>query len=286
MSAGGELREFLVSRRAAIAPEDVGLPRAMSTRRVPGLRREEVAILAGVSVDYYVKLEQGRAANVSNQVLEAIERALRLDDLERRHLRTLLRADATAHAAAPVVEPGGPARPVARASVVSMVDALAVPAIIHGPLLDVLGLNPLATALFDDFAAMPLRERNLVRWMFLNPRAREVYIDWEPHAAQMVAILRADTRGPHAARLDSLVSELRAGSPDFDRHWAHYQLYEHSHGVKRFFNDTVGDLRLNYQSMLLPADPGTAVIVYSADPGSPSAEKLGLLASWIGADVR
>jgi transcriptional regulator with XRE-family HTH domain len=268
------LREFLTSRRAAISPEEVGLPVSRAARRVPGLRREEVAILAGVSVDYYVKLEQGRATNVSEQVLEAIERALRLDDFERRHLRSLVRPTPRSRSTPAEV------RPKARPAVRTMIDAIGVPAIVHGPLLEVLATNAAARALFDDFDAMPVAERNLVRWMFLSPRARVVYLDWEKHAAQMVAILRAVANGPLADPLRRLVSELTEASADFARHWADYRLYEHSHGVKRFFNETVGELKVNYETLPLPADRGQTVIVYAADPGSPSAEKLQLLASW------
>ena len=270
MTTGGELREFLSSRRAALSPEDVGLPPAFSSRRVPGLRREEVAILAGVSVDYYVKLEQGRATNVSEQVLEAIERALRLDDLERRHLRALVRPGSVA----PAVERP---RPKARPAVLTMIDAMTVPAIIHGPLLEVLGINTVGKALFDDFDALPMEERSLARWMFLSPRAREVYLDWELHAPQMVAILRA---APPSAGLERLVGELSVASSEFAHYWAVYELHEHTHGVKRFGNGIVGELRLNYQAMPLPEDRGTTVVVYSADPGSPSADKLQLLSSW------
>lgn len=273
-----ELRDFLTSRRAALTPESVGLPPSVGARRVPGLRREEVAMLAGVSVDYYVKLEQGRAVNISEQVLEAIERALRLDELERRHLRSLLRATHRPRSGpGPVETPP----PKARAAIRAMVDAMAVPAIVHGPLLEVLGLNATARALFADFEAMPLKERNLARWMFLDPSARRVYLEWDRHAAQMVAILRAAAQGPHAGRLTRLVGELSVASPDFARHWADYRLHQHTHGVKRFANELVGEMCLNYQALPLQEDAGQTVVVYHADPGSPSAEKLDLLSSWV-----
>lgn len=238
-------------------------------------------MLAGVSVDYYVKLEQGRAVNLSEQVLVAVEQALQLDELERRHLRTLLRAT---HGKRPhqVSRAGEEApRPKARPSVRTMVDAMTVPAVIHGPLLEVLGMNAVAKALFVDFEAMPVAERNLARWMFLAPEARNVYLDWEVHAAEMVAILRAAAQGPHAARLATLVGQLSVTSPDFARHWADYRLHQHTHGVKRFGNDVVGELRLNYQALPLQEDVGQTIVVYHADPGSPSAEKLELLSSWV-----
>lgn len=280
MTNGNALRDFLVSRRAAIEPEDVGLPHASGARRVRGLRREEVAILAGVSVDYYIKLEQGRVGNVSNQVLEAVERALRLDRLERLHFRALLDPDSIFTRKVP------PVTVRARPAVLSMIEALdPVPAVIHGPHLEVLGINRAGTLLLDDFSAMAPEERNMARWMFLNPRAREVYRNWEVIAPQMVAILR------NAAAVDgddeylvALVSHLTLASPDFAGHWADYRLFEHTHGVKIFHNELVGELRLNYEALPLPADHGQTLIVYSADRGSPSAEKLRLMSQAVGAE--
>lgn len=273
---GNELREFLASRRAALTPDDVGLPVSLSSRRVRGLRREEVAILAGVSVDYYTKLEQGRAANISEQVLEAIENALRLDELERRHLRSLIRPTSIYIARSPI-ETGLKARPAA----LTMIHAMAVPAVIHGPRLEVLGINATAKALIDDFDAMPAEEKNMARWMFLNPRAKIVYLNWDQIAPQMVAILRAAAiPGVRDDRLEKLVGELTVSSPDFARYWADYRLFEHSHGVKHFYNETVGEMKINYETLAMQGERGQTVVVYSADKGSPSEEKLQLLASW------
>ena len=275
MHGSRELRDFLTSRRASLTPEDVGLPPSRAQRRVKGLRREEVAILAGVSVDYYVKLEQGRVGNISEQVLSAIENALRLDELERQHLRSLLTGgNVYTPRRAPVVK----ARPAALA----MIDALdPVPAIILGPHLEVLGSNHAARALLDDFDAMPIRERNFARWMFLDQRPRQIYRDWSKIAAETVAILRAAAvAGVCNERLTELVGELSVASPEFARFWAEYRLFEHTHGVKRFFNEAVGDMQLNYQALPLPGDTGQKVIVYTADKGSASEEKLALLSSW------
>jgi transcriptional regulator with XRE-family HTH domain len=272
---GNELRDFLTSRRAALSPDQVGLPAPNSLRRVSGLRREEVAILAGVSVDYYVKLEQGRATNVSEQVLRSIEGALRLDDLERKHLRTLLRADA---------EPTNRLAPhpvKARPALLSMIHALEAPAVIHGPHLEVLGINAAGKLLLDDFDAMPAEQRNMARWMFLNPRAKTVYLNWDTIAPQMVAILRDAASSHHRGdALARLVGDLSVASAEFARFWADYRLFEHTHGVKHFYNDVVGEMRVNYETLVLPGDGGQTVIVYSADPGSPSEEKLKLLSSW------
>ncbi|MGW5722878.1 helix-turn-helix domain-containing protein [Amycolatopsis sp. NPDC003865] len=268
--SGDALRGFLTSRRAALTPEEVGLPSPTTARRVRGLRREEVASLAGVSVHYYVKLEQGRAGNVSGQVLAAIARALRLDDVETRYLRSLL-------------QPGrhpAPAPPRARPALRSMIGALDVPAVIHGPHLEVLGINHAGKALLDDFEAMPAAERNTAKWMFLNPRARVVYRDWARIAADVVAVLRA---GPADDALSRIVGDLSTRSAEFAALWADHRVAEHQHGVKRFFHEAVGDLTLNWQTLHLPDSQGQSVIVYSADTGSPSEEKLRLLASWTAA---
>lgn len=271
MTKGGELGDFLTSRRAALSPEEVGLPAATTPRRVKGLRRAEVAILAGVSVDYYVKLEQGRAKNVSEQVATAVARALRLDDVESRYFFSLLQA-----------EPSRPATtPRARPALQSMIRAMEVPAVIHGPYLEILGINHAGKALLDDFDAMPAEDRNLAKWMFLNPRARVVYRDWTEIAADIVATLRASViPGRDNDALSRIVGDLSTRSEEFAAMWADYRLSEHRHGVKRFFHEAVGDLRLNWQTLRLPDSDGQTIVVYSADTGSPSEEKLRLLGSW------
>lgn len=223
-------------------------------------------MLAGVSADYYARLEQGRATNVSEQVLEAVADALRLDALERRHLTTLVRGPA---------EPS-PAESVrVRPALRSTINALGlVPAIVHGPWYEVLALNSAAAALLDDFDAMPTAERNMVRWMFLNPKARDVYVDWGEIAAQMVAVIRAagarDTGGGLAAMCD----ELSSRSPEFATFWADHRVFQHTYGPKRFRHQAVGTMTLNYETMHLPADPGLSLILYTADAGSPSEAKL------------
>ncbi|WP_440105057.1 helix-turn-helix transcriptional regulator [Streptosporangium sp. H16] len=275
MATGNELRDFLTSRRAALSPEDMGLPSPTTARRVKGLRREEVAILAGVSVDYYVKLEQGRVGNVSEQVIDAVGRALRLDEVEGRYLRSLLHPGIE-HAAR-----RGPAVVKARPALLSMIHAIDVPAVVHGPHLEVLGINHAGKALLDDFAAMPVAERNTARWMFLNPRARVVYRDWAEIAADIVAVLRAGAvPGTDNETLSRIVGELSTRSEEFASMWADYRLSEHQHGVKRFFHEAVGDMRLNYQTLHLPDSHGQTIVIYTADTGSPSEEKLRLLASW------
>ncbi|TQR85599.1 helix-turn-helix domain-containing protein [Mycobacterium hodleri] len=264
-SRGEELGEFLRSRRARLTPAEVGLTPSRNGRRVAGLRREELALLAGVSPDYYARLEQGRATNVSAQVLDAVSAALRLDALERSHLAALMRPAETT-----------PEVPRVRPALRAMVAALdPIPAVLHGPRLEVVAINDAAATLIDDFAAMPLPERNMVRWMFLNPAARTRYPDWADVAAQMVAILRVaggrDAADPHLSRL---VDELSSLSREFRKCWATRELFEHTYGPKRFHHETVGTMTLNYETMHLPADQGLSLILYTAAAGSPSEAKL------------
>jgi len=262
-----ELSQFLKSRRARLTPADVGLTAARNGRRVSGLRREELAMLAGVSPDYYARLEQGRAVNVSDQVLEAVAEALRLDDLERRHLAPLVKPHADAG-----VNGSFRVRPALRA----MVGALdPTPAVLHGPRLEVLAINRAAAVLIHDFDAMPESERNMVRWIFLDPKARRVYPDWPEIAGQLVAILRvAAGRDTTDARLAEVVAELSEASPEFARSWADRKLFQHTYGPKRFHHEAIGTITVNYETMHLPADPGLSLVLYTADPGSPSEAKL------------
>jgi transcriptional regulator with XRE-family HTH domain len=276
MDDAASLREFLTSRRAAIDPGQVGLSRSSVPRRKPGLRREEVAVLAGVSVDYYARLEQGRIGNISDQVLTAIENALQLDDLERAHLRTLIAPQSPGPARR------RPAKLKARPALRRLLDAMdSVPAILQGPRLEVLATNRAARVLVADFDAMPRAERNIARWLFLDPAARTVYPQWEEVAAPVAAALRAN-RNPHTddEELEHLVGELSVASPEFARFWADYRLYQHGHGKKQFCHETVGTMTLNYETLNVPGDDGIFVSTYTADVGSPSDEKLRLLLSW------
>jgi len=271
------LGDFLVSRRAAIDPATTMLPPTHTPRRVPGLRREEVASLAGVSVAYYIKLEQGRIGQVSEEVLAAVERALQLDDLEGRHLRALVAAAARPDRA-PVPIPD-----VVRPELATMMRALGTaPAMVYNDTFDVLAVNSVAAALLDDFESLPVPQRNLARWTFLNPRAKEVYADWDEIARQVAAAVRhrAARTGPDPV-LAQLIGEITMASPDFARFWADHHLYEHSHGAKHFRNDLVGELHLRYETLSLPADGGQELVIYSAAPNSPDEEELRLLASWV-----
>lgn len=267
---GLHLGEFLQARRARVRPEDVGLPPG-GRRRVPGLRREELAQLAGVSVDYYVRLEQGRASHPSPEVLDALARALMLDDVERGHLHDL------------VARPAPASRPErARPEVQHLLDRLDdVPAFVINRRMDVLAWNHLGAVLITDFAAMPAEQRNMARFMFLEPAAREVYPDWEPCARATVGFLRhAAGQDPDDPQLAALVGELSVKSEEFARWWAAHEVREKSYGSKRYRHPAVGVFTVHYETLALPQDPGQSLVTYSTEPGSESETALRLLAAW------
>jgi len=270
-----ELSEFLRSRRARLKPEDVGLPHFGRHRRVPGLRREELAQLAGVSVAYYTRLEQGNGRNVSAEVLDAIARALRLTDAEHAHLTHLARPKQ--HKKKPSARPQQ-VRPALR----QLLDALeGVPAYVSGRRAEILAWNRMAAAVFGDWGELPPQERNWARLVFLSPAYRELYVDWESKAADMVSYLRMDAGcHPDDPKLSALVGELSVKSDEFRRLWATHDVKEKSHGVKRMRHPLVGELTLSYETFKLPDDAEQSLITYHAEPGSPSAEALQLLASW------
>ncbi|OHV47343.1 helix-turn-helix transcriptional regulator [Pseudofrankia sp. BMG5.36] len=272
-----EVKAFLSSRRARITPGQAGLPTHGRSRRVPGLRRSEVADLAGVSVEYYARLERGNLGGVSESVLVALARALRLDEAERAHLVDLARA-------------AGPAartrrKPTAhqiRPSVARILDGMTeLPALVNNGRLDVLAANPLAEALFAPVFADPARPVNHARFTFLNPRARDFWIDWERAADDSVAMLRLEAgRDPYDKALSDLVGELCTRSDAFRVRWAAHDVRLHRTGLKHFHHPLVGDLHLSYEVLELPADPGLALIAFSAEAGSPNDDALKFLASW------
>jgi transcriptional regulator with XRE-family HTH domain len=272
-----EMREFLKSRRARITPEQAGLPTYGGRRRVSGLRREEVALLAGISVEYYTRLERGNTSGVSEDVLESVARALQLDEAERHHLSDLVRAaNAT-----------GPARRRAvqervRPSVQRLLDAITeAPAFVLNTRIDILAANRLGEAFYSELFTDPARPVNSARFVFLNPRASEFFLDWDTVANDAVGILRAAAgRDPYDRRLSDLIGELSTRSEEFRVRWAAHNVKLHRTGVKRFHHPLVGELTLNFESLELPADPGQAMLVYTAEPSSPSAEAMRLLASW------
>ncbi|MGW7689861.1 helix-turn-helix transcriptional regulator [Streptomyces asiaticus] len=275
-----EAREFLTSRRAKISPEQAGLP-AGSRRRVPGLRRSEVAALADMSVEYYAKLERGSLAGASPTVLEAVARALHLDDAERAHLLHLAQAADGSDALT------RPRRRTARQSTLHRslqwtLDAItAGPAVVSNGRMDILAANPLARAFYTDLFANADNQRNLARFNFLDPASRRFYPDWELFGDMAVAILRREAgRDAHDKDLQDLVGELSTRSEDFRTRWGAHDVRRHGTGTKRFRHPAVGDLTLAYEALDLAAEPGLSMTIYTAEPGSSSEEGLRLLASW------
>jgi len=271
-----ELADFLKRARGQADPSRAGLPPDGRVRRVPGLRREEVAFLAGVSTDYYARLEQGRRITPSPAVIEAIGRALGLDDAGRAHLRDLIGVTtAPAHRS-----PRGVQR--VRPGLYQLLDALDdVPALVLGRRTDILAANRMARALFADFDRLPPRERNYARWMFLDDGARGLFADWEDQARAAVESLRLDVgRDPDDRATAALVADLREHSHAFDRWWEQHRVHQRTHGSKRLRHPLVGDLTVEYETLTLPGDPDTVLYVYTAEPGSPSKRALDLLASW------
>jgi transcriptional regulator with XRE-family HTH domain len=274
-----DLREFLATRRARITPQQAGLPTYGGHRRVKGLRREELALLAGVSVEYYTRLERGNARGVSDSVLEALVRALQLDEAERAHLLDLTRA---ANAAARIRR--RPPQQRVRPGVQQLLDAMTgVPAFVQNGRLDVLAANPLARALYADlFDDVEVgRAPNHARYTFLDPRAADFYPDWNRAAADGVALLRAEAgRSPDDRELTDLIGELTTRSERFSALWATHNVRWHTTGTKLFHHPVVGDLALAYEGLELTADPGQTLITFTAESGSPSQQALTFLASW------
>jgi transcriptional regulator with XRE-family HTH domain len=277
VSVENEIREFLTSRRARVTPERAGLPKWGRHRRVSGLRREEVALLAGISVEYYTRLERGNARGVSETVLEAISQALQLDEAEHAHLLDLVR---TANAEPSPRRSSTPQH--VRPSVARIVDAMSgIPACVLNGRLDVLYANDLANALFSDLLRDPVRPPNLARFAFLDPRSRALWVDWEKAAWDTVAILRAEAgRNPYYRALSDLVGQLSTRSGEFRVRWATHDVKFHRTGTKQFHHPLVGDLTLAFESLELPADPGLWLLTYSAEPGSASEQALDELARW------
>ncbi|MER5886895.1 helix-turn-helix transcriptional regulator [Streptomyces sp. NPDC001941] len=276
MDQRAELSEFLRSRRARLKPEDVGLPDFGRHRRVPGLRREELAQLAGVSVAYYTRLEQGNGQNVSLEVLDAIARALRLTGAERDHLTHLAKPKAKKKRSSPL------RAQTARPALQHLIDAMeGVPAYVLGRRMDVLGWNRMARALLGDFTAMPQRERNMLWQVFLNPAARDLYVDWEKKATDSVSNLRLYAGcSPDDPHLSALVGELSVKSEEFRALWAAHTVQDKGHGQKVLHHPLVGELTLSYETLRLPDDHDLNLVTYHAEPGSPSADGLRLLANW------
>ncbi|UXY36254.1 helix-turn-helix transcriptional regulator [Streptomyces albidocamelliae] len=275
----GEVGDFLRSRRARIQPEEVGLA-AHGRRRVPGLRREEVAQLAGVSVDYYIRLEQGRGQSVSDAVLDAIARVLRLDETEHAYLRTVAR---------PPRRPRERRTPVSRVrpGIRRLLDGMErSPAFVLGRRMDVLAWNALADAV-SGFSRTAPAVPNVPRQVFLDPAGRDLYPEWAAVAAQTVAHLRLNAgRYADDTELCALVGELSLKSEDFRRLWADHEVAECAYGVKKVRHPVAGLLTLPYETLTVPAEPEQTIVVYTPEPGSETAERLTLLASWESSTAR
>jgi transcriptional regulator with XRE-family HTH domain len=273
-----EFSEFLSSRRARITPEQAGLP-TYGQRRVPGLRREEVAVLAGVSVPYYSRLERGDINGVSEGVLEALARALQLDDAERAHLLDLARAAGPAPSRPrrrPTVQQ--PVRPDVQWTLDAITNAAAY---VGNDRLDILATNLLARALFSELYTAPERPANFARFVFLDPRAESFYPNWTRAASDTVAILRsAAARDPHDRELSDLVGRLATQSDAFRTLWATHDVRFHNTGAKHLRHPAVGEIHLSFNRLDLAADHGLTLFTYAAEPGSRSEEALGLLGSW------
>ncbi|KQO59967.1 helix-turn-helix transcriptional regulator [Curtobacterium sp. Leaf261] len=273
-----EVREFLASRRARLTPETAGVVSAGGRRRVPGLRRDEVARLAGVSVDYYTRLERGNLAGASASVLDAIARALELDQAEQEHLHDLARAAAPARRKPATT----PMQKIAASPVQHMLDAMTgAPAMVTNTRMDLVAANELGFALYSEMYRGSLRPANHSRFIFLDPRSHDFYPDWERAANVNVAILRRDAgRDPYDTGIAALVGELSIRSDEFRVRWAAHDVRRHYTGAKSFRHPVVGMLELNFQGMELQDAPGHTVTVYTAVPGTGTDEGLSLLASW------
>ncbi|MFI1453976.1 helix-turn-helix domain-containing protein [Streptomyces roseus] len=269
-----DIRDFLRTRRARLTPEQAGLAPHLGARRVPGLRREEVAQLAGVSVDYYVRLERGRTTSVSAAVLNAVAHALQLNSTERNHLFALANP-AGQH-------PGETSAQRARPGLLRVLENITdVPALLLGHRLDVLAVNHLARALYRDFEGLPAGERNMARYMFLAPEARDLYVDWPETARENVGMLRLyASHHPRDPRLAQLAGELSAGDRDFGRWWSEHDVYQPKYGSKRYHHALAEDFTLGFEAFTPIGDSDQTLGLYTVEPGSPSENALRMLARW------
>ena len=281
MDSKSDVRDFFVTRRAKISPEQANLP-THGTRRVPGLRREEVAALAGVSVDYYNRLERGNLSGVSEAILESVANALQLNEAERLHLHRLARAAKPVPRARPATS-----RPKLSPSIQRVLDGMTgVAAIVRNGRMDLLAANMLGRALYSPAYDAEPATPNLARFAFMNPAARQLYPDWNGAANVAVALLRTEAgRTPGNAALTALVGELSTQSEEFRKRWAMHNVRTHYNGTKTFHHPEVGELVLAYDLMEFPGSAGISLTAYTAEPATKSADNLALLASWAATNV-
>ena len=281
MDNKAEVREFLMSRRARLTPDAAGITGGSNRRRVAGLRRSEVATLAGLSVEYYARIERGAIGGASASVLDALSRALQLDDTEHAHLLDLARA-VTEYRPQDVRDVRLRVRAAQRISLQWALDSITDGvAFVRNQRQDLLATNELAKAFYAPVIGDGGRTPNLARFQFLDPASREFYPDWDPFAEMCVAIMRAEAgRDPHDKGLQDLVGELSTRDETFRKLWGAHNVRTHGAGMKRFEHPVVGEIHLAYEALAITADPGSVLMVYTAEPGSPSAERLRLLGSW------
>ncbi|WBQ02534.1 helix-turn-helix transcriptional regulator [Kribbella sp. CA-293567] len=281
MDRSAELSDFLRSRRARLSPDEAGIAEDGRARRVPGLRRDEVSRLAGVSTEYYTRLEQGRAGSPSPEVVEGLCQALRLDLAEREHLNDLLARPTPVRRTAVAPQRVRPGLHL----LLQTLDH--VPAFIVGRRTDVLAANRLACEVVTDFEALPVPQRNLARYYLLDPEARQRVGDWEQIAAETVAMLRLDAgRFPNDRRLSDLLGELTLRSPEFPSWWNNHHVLRRTHGTKRYHHPEVGELHFSYEALHLPDDTDQLLCVYNVEPGSATADSLRLLEAFSGRNQR
>lgn len=272
-----DIRQFLIARRANVTPAQAGIHHYGGERRVPGLRREEVAELAGVSLDYYTRLERGNIRGASESVLNAIARALHLNDVERTHLFDLARA--TTPSPADQDDVGTQGNPGVRTSVQRVLDNLTVPAVVSNSQQDLVAANLMGRALLSQH--FETDRPNLARFIFLDSRARHYYVDWALARSLTAAMLRYEAgRDPLNSDLTALVGELSMRSPRFRSDWADQDVHEHRTGTKVYLHPEVGELELTYDVFAMPGEPGLSITTYTAGEGSQTADKLALLSTW------
>lgn len=279
MDTSPTISEFLTTRRAKLTPAQVGLPDFGGRRRVPGLRREEVALVAGMSAEYYKRLERGNATGVSEAVIDGVSRALQLDEAEHAHLHDLIRAaNAGAH---PVQRRTSPRNSQITPDTRQTIDAMStVPVYVQNGRLDAVATNRFGRALFSEMLDDARPPANAARFLFLDPRAQTFYREWDAQTRQIVALLRAEAgRSPYDRQLSDLIGELSTRSDLFRKLWGAHDVREHRTGQKLVHHPVVGDLDLTFQTMELSSDRGLQLIVFSAEPGSPTDQRLQLLAN-------
>ncbi|MFQ6397521.1 helix-turn-helix domain-containing protein [Nocardia sp. KC 131] len=280
-----QVREFLTSRRARITPEQAGLPAyGGGNRRVQGLRREELALLAGVSIDYYIRMERGNLSGASDSVLDNLGRALQLDDAERAHLFDLARTSTPTPARQSRTKPAlGVTDPIQQ-----ILDAITdAPAWVRNARHDLLAANSLARALYAPLLADPRRPANSARFIYLDPASQEFFVDWDRAADDIAAMLRSEAgRRPYDKQLIELIGELSTRSAEFRIRWAAHNVRFHRTGHKRLHHPVVGRLELDFEAMEFPAHPGLTLLVYTAAPDTPTSDGLKVLATWAATENR